>query len=303
MKLVTRCLVGIAVVLAVLYPSARADNQAAVLEVKPGDSIQAAVDRASPGDMVRVQPGTYSQVVRITKGIALVSADPDNLPVLAGTGQDNGIYIVGTADAPVRGVVVRGFVVTKYRAGIKLENATNCLIESCQMVENGNRPMFNGALDNGMVLINADYNVIRDNATTLSSHNGIQVTTGSEYNLLLNNRYFNDGGVAGNAACGIEVINGSNYCRVIANTVITSGRGVVMSGGTKGCIVKDNLFLDNQRAGIMLSEGTNPAAGNLIADNIVLRSGSSMVAPAVDLFDEPPTNNTWRDNIAGTKNF
>ncbi|MBI4469594.1 MAG: right-handed parallel beta-helix repeat-containing protein [Acidobacteria bacterium] len=303
MKLATKWFLGIALVLSTLYPSIRADQNASVLEVKPGESIQAAIDQATAGDMIRVQPGTYDQAVTISKAITLVSADPENLPVLNGTGQANGIHIVGTVEAPVSGVVVRGFVVQKFRIGIRLENATNSVIENCKLIENGNRPMFNGNLDNGLVLSNADYNVIRNNTTTLSTHSGIKVQAGSDYNLILQNRCFNDGGVAGNGACGIEVQQASSYNRVLANTAIASGRGVLVSSGAKENIIKDNLFLDNQRAGIQVSEGTNPATGNLIADNIVLRSGSSGVAPAVDLSDAPPVNNIWRDNIFGTKDF
>ncbi len=302
MKVVTQWLVGIALALAALYPSVKADQAAAVLEVKPGDSIQAAVDKASAGDVIRVQQGSYAQVVRITKAVTLVAADPDNLPVLAGTGQDNGIYLIGTTAAPVSGVVVRGFVVTKYRTGIRLENATNNVIENCQLISNGNRPMFSGALDNNMALVNASYNLIRGNYFTDGSHNGVNATAGSNYNTFTNNRSFSDGMVAGNAACAFELV-GCNYNRLLANTPISSGQGVVLSGGSTGNVVADNLLLDNQRVGITANAGSNPAKGNVIADNIVLRSGGSGVAPAVDLADGVPGNNTWRDNVFGTKNF
>ena len=35
--------------------------------VNPGDSIQAAVEAAQPGDTIRVMPGTYSETVYIDK--------------------------------------------------------------------------------------------------------------------------------------------------------------------------------------------------------------------------------------------
>lgn len=268
-------LLATAVVVAAFYSPIKADQS--LIEVRPSESIQAAVDRANPGDVIKLFPGTYDQAVRIAKAVYLVGADPDNRPVLTGAGQDNGIHVVGTADAPVRNVVIRGLVVQKYRTGIRLENATNCTVEHCQMVDNGNRPTFSGQLDNGMVLVNADYNLIRNNDSTGSSHVAILLRGGSEYNTVLFNRSFQDGLVAGNAACAFEFV-GSNYNRILANTAITSGRGVVLSGGTTGCIVKDNIFLDNQRAGIHVVEGSNPAVGNLIADNIVLTKNSARMA-------------------------
>jgi parallel beta helix pectate lyase-like protein len=49
-----------------------------VLHVGPGGSIQAAVDRARPGDTVQLSPGVYRQSVLIrTNGVRLVGAGPD----------------------------------------------------------------------------------------------------------------------------------------------------------------------------------------------------------------------------------
>ena len=45
---------------------------AKVIEVAPGSSIQEAVDRASSGDVVLVQPGTYHETIVIDRaGITL----------------------------------------------------------------------------------------------------------------------------------------------------------------------------------------------------------------------------------------
>src|SRR6476619_4199590 len=52
---------------------------AATHVVHPGESIQAAVDAASPGDTVFVQPGTYHEAVVVTTdGIFLRGGGPGN---------------------------------------------------------------------------------------------------------------------------------------------------------------------------------------------------------------------------------
>lgn len=97
--------------------------------VAPGQSIQAAVDAARPGDTIVVRPGTYRESVLITKpGLTLRGygdrtvimpaadrAKPDNACARAG----NGICVQGRADATVDGVSVRSLRVTGFaRSGV-----------------------------------------------------------------------------------------------------------------------------------------------------------------------------------------
>ncbi len=58
--------------------------QAAVIEVRPGQSIQEAINRAAPGDTVLVRVGVYFESVLITKPLVLASAGPLPGPVLSG---------------------------------------------------------------------------------------------------------------------------------------------------------------------------------------------------------------------------
>ena len=71
--------------------------------VKPGQSIQAAIDRAAPGTTIRVKPGVYREVQNPTNGlnipksgIRLIGQPTEKKPVVLENAGDqrNGIVVV-----------------------------------------------------------------------------------------------------------------------------------------------------------------------------------------------------------------
>ena len=107
---------------------------AATLCVNPGgtggcqSTITAAVSAASPGDTIRVAPGTYKEDVVITKSVSLVSWD-HRKPVIDATGLSNGIFINGMSAAPAAGVsnvLISGFEIKNANfEGILVANASD----------------------------------------------------------------------------------------------------------------------------------------------------------------------------------
>jgi hypothetical protein len=153
--------------------------------VHPGESIQAAVDAASPGDTVFVQPGTYRQSVVIeTDGITLrgggtagggvsnfttLVAPRNPTPndcALGGPAPVGGICVLGQLDASgnpvsmVTGVRIKGFAVKGFPFGIFNFAASGTKIQQNRLTSNeeygvfsntstGTRIVENVALNNG----------------------------------------------------------------------------------------------------------------------------------------------------------
>src|SRR5438067_4732195 len=128
--------------------------QASTIYVGPGQSIQAAVDSASPGDTIIVRPGVYRENVHINKdritlkgsgptssGTELLS--PANPP--KGPFGGNGISIFGKVDMKTgkilrrsKGVRISGFLIKGYRdSGIFGYGADNFTFLNNRVVDNG----------------------------------------------------------------------------------------------------------------------------------------------------------------------
>ncbi|MFI8521888.1 nitrous oxide reductase family maturation protein NosD [Streptomyces sp. NPDC085481] len=96
-----------------------AGHHRTVHRVKPGASIQQAVDAAKPGDTIVLSPGTYRESVRITtadltlrgSGVFPTVLEPAETPDNACAKAGNGICVTGTKDSPVEGVTVRSLTV------------------------------------------------------------------------------------------------------------------------------------------------------------------------------------------------
>lgn len=159
--------------------------------VNPGESIQAAVDAAAPGDTIRVMPGEYVEshggdaAVRITKSLKLIAeSDGDQVVrILPGPGQMHGILVgpENFGDPDVDGVEIRGFTIEGFsQMGIWLRYVQNFLIEdnvSANNLHNGIWPTLSA---NGEVRKNISYGAL-DSALWVEAAENVRVIDNELY--------------------------------------------------------------------------------------------------------------------------
>jgi parallel beta-helix repeat protein len=142
---------------------------AASWTVSPGQSIQAAVDAAAPGDIVKVLPGDYvethgdSAAVRVTKKLKLIAKSNPPLSrvrILPGPGNSDGIVVEpeNPGDPNVDGILIKGFTVEGFQNnGIWLKYVENFKIKNNESFDNEENGIWPTLSANGLVKKNVSY--------------------------------------------------------------------------------------------------------------------------------------------------
>ncbi|AAM06291.1 TPA: PKD domain-containing protein [Methanosarcina acetivorans] len=150
---------------------------ASEFRVWPGQSIQDAVDSASPGDIILVESGEFNESIRVNK---------ENLTIESASGNPDDIFIAG--DTPIsyvfevvaNDVKINFFSITDGRCGIFLNNVENCVI-------NGNKISNQEA---GIYLLNSRNNLLTNNMVYSNEDCGLKLLASSE-NIIYGNYFDN----------------------------------------------------------------------------------------------------------------
>lgn len=260
-----------------------------IIEVKDGGSIQEAVKRANPGDLIRVFPGTYSENVYIDKdniGLQGVIIEGE-WPTLDGKKEINDAFLYSG-----HGILIENFKIINYKGnGIMGQAGNNFVIRNNWIIDTGVYGIFPQFGKNGLI----EHNVlskIADAAIYVGMCDNIDV---------LHNEAFD-------SVAGIEIEN-SRHC-LVENNYVHNNTGGLLAFVTPGLPIKtafdiifrNNFVVNNNHenfaavgstvAGIPKGTGILiMAADDVIVENNIITGNDNAGVTIVDLATGAPKAN------------
>jgi len=156
--------------------------QAVTITVKPGESIQKAIDEASDGDIIEILAGTYNESINVTKSLVLRAAPGAEKPLLNSGGHRDvvsllanetrleGLSLVGADDIALSGIRVLS------HSNVIVNNSIRGNCVGVHVASSDNIIAFNEIEDNylgGMILFLAQRNTVSNNCFFENNQNGI----------------------------------------------------------------------------------------------------------------------------------
>ncbi|MBJ6366619.1 parallel beta-helix domain-containing protein [Snuella sedimenti] len=286
-----------------------------IIQIKDGESIQEAVLKANPGDLLRVYPGTYSETVYIDKdNISIQGVIIDGVwPTLDGKKALNDAILYSG-----NGITVENLKIIEYKGnGIMGQAGNNFIIRNNWIVDTGVYGIFPQYGKNGLISHNilteiedaAIYVGMCDNVDVKFNEvygnvAGIEIENSRHCLVESNLAYNNTGGILAFLTPGLPIktvfdviirnnfISGNNHENFGAPGSIVSGippgTGILVMAADD-VIIEDNIISNNDNAGITIVDLPTgaPTANDpnsepnpdrvVILDNFMIENGNNPV--------------------------
>ncbi len=244
------CHVGVVALVFVAGLGALAED--CVITVQPGESIQAAIDAASPGDVICLSPGEWVENLVIEKSITLRGIGANETVI---RGLEDGLPVLGIESAEEIEVTIEALTVfgakageprTWQEGGIRVSRRAHVMISNATVKGNAGAGISIG----GLVQITVSDSTVEGNGEDgISAWGSTQATVSGST-------------VEGNGRAGISIGN-SAQITIFGSTVAGNrGAGIRIWDSARSAIT-DSLFMHNSQ-GIFISD----SAVATIEDNV-----------------------------------
>jgi parallel beta-helix repeat protein len=243
-------------------------------------SIQAAVNAASPGDVINVNAGVYVENVVVNKSVSLFGENKETT-VVDGNGTGTVIF-VEASDVTVCNFTLRNSGSSSIIpfSGIKLNSSENCVISDNVIEDNQYGVWFDYSNNNTFV-----GNVVQHSVDPDGNRYGVRLYQSEDNNItrneIVDNKY------------GVYVYSGSDDNIVRHNNASDNSFGIYVAL-SEGNVVEGNTVVDSAIFGITMRQ----AGGNSVFHNNFVNDWQVDVSDAfVNVWDDgyPSGGNYWSD--------
>ncbi|MFF4230701.1 nitrous oxide reductase family maturation protein NosD [Streptomyces sp. NPDC001820] len=257
-----RCLACISVVMVTGLGAAAPTTGPDSHTVHPGESIQAAVDAAQPGDTILLHPGTYRESVLVTKANLTLRGYGKSTVIMPGPAataaapaknacaqNGNGICVMGTDAKTVDGVTIRSLALSGFKKNAIWASGTDRLTVRQVVAEK------NGTW--GMAQQKSTRGVFRDNVARNNGDAGIFIA----------NTVDEEGGATDTMGA------------VVADNMLTGNRIGVTARRVRNLTIRGNVMTENCAGVFVVGDESKPAAGAMtVRGNMVYKNNKFCAA-------------------------
>ncbi|MEP6615763.1 MAG: parallel beta-helix domain-containing protein [Ginsengibacter sp.] len=277
-------LFGAVLVVSLFFTGCKKDSPHPSTEiiVHSGSSIQAAVNSASPGTTIRIEPGVYAEAINVSTGnitiIGLNGPKHSGVIIRNPGDEENGISVSENGDGFVlKNVTVEGFE----ENGVYLTGVDGFILSHVTTIDNGEYGLFPVHSKNGLIeecvatghtdtgiYVGQSSNVVVTHSEAYANVNGIEIENCSDIVAEKNHSYDNVAGMLVILLPGLPVKSSSNILlkgNMVENnnhvnfatpgagfeSVVPSGSGILIVGTDK-TVVQENNVTGNHFTGIAL---------------------------------------------------